>query len=73
MQRLLYLIPLLLMSSCAAVPSVAEGPSGVGLCLGLPPLADNLADALVAPVAVPDAVKIAGARLIAGIDAGCET
>ena len=48
-----------------------EGPSGAALCLALAPLADSHAAALQG-AGVPDAVLISGARLVAGLEAGCK-
>ncbi len=59
------LMPLAL--SCAPV---TLPPSGDGLCLALAPLVDTLAAALQGQ-GVPDAVLISGARVVAGVDAGC--
>lgn len=62
---LLIVLPLLI--SCAPVI-----PSEGGLCLALGSLVDAHALALQAQD-VPDAVLITGARLVAGVDAGCAT
>ena len=62
---LLIVVPLL--QACAPVPA-----SEAGLCLALGSLVEAHAMALQAPD-VPDAVLITGARLVAGVDAGCGT
>lgn len=53
-------------TSCA--PAIL--PSGEGLCLALRPMVEAHALALQA-ADVPDAALITGARLVAGLDAGC--
>ena len=72
MRHWAYMTALGLSTACAPVtlPASLEGPSGKALCLALAPLVDTHAAALQG-AGTPDAVVISGARLVAGIDAGC--
>lgn len=64
MRRLIVsMTAMMLLTSCASV-------SGEGLCAALRPLENAHADQLQGQ-GVPDPVIVSGARLIAGIDAGC--
>ena len=65
MRLIACLTVLALLPTCAPV-----SVSAPGLCAALRPLEAAHADALQGD-GVPDAVLISGARLIAGIDAGC--
>lgn len=64
------LLPLLtgtlLLQACVAT----TGTSGDGLCVALGPLTAAHSEALQG-AGVPEPVLITGARLVAGIDAGC--
>jgi hypothetical protein len=61
----------LMLSMIVTAPLTAcVSVNGDGLCAALRPLEATHADALQGP-GVPDAVLISGAKLVAGIDAGC--